>query len=330
MTAGAEAARLEVAPFEPADADAWDALVARSPLGHFLHTRRFLSYHGERFRDASLVVRNRRSTVVAVLPAAVDPGDPSIVSSHPGATFGGVVHDGSLKGALAVDALALIRDRYAADGFRSLSYKPVPWIYHRNPCDDDLFALRQLGASCSRTNLSCAVDLTSPPRRSERRRRALKRALAAGVTLAEGPERIDELWAVLRENLERRYGSSPVHDEEEIRLLHGRFPDQIVFRIALVGANAVAGVVLFLNHPVAHAQYIAATEAGYEANALDAVFDHCLAEAAEAGFRYFDFGTSNERDGSLNATLFEYKSGFGGGGVAYPLYELALAAPASA
>src|SRR4051795_11955064 len=99
-----------VAPFELSHAAEWDALVARAPAGTFLHTQRFLSYHEDRFEDASVVLRDRRGRLIAVMPGAVDPSDRNRVSSHPGATFGGVVHDGSLVGASMIHALRSICD----------------------------------------------------------------------------------------------------------------------------------------------------------------------------------------------------------------------------
>jgi hypothetical protein len=311
--------------FEPQLAAEWDELVERAPNGTFLHTRRFLSYHEDRFEDASLVIRRHDGKLIGVLPAAVDPTDKSTVVSHPGATFGGLVHTGRIVGETAVRTLDSIRTRYASLGYRVFRYKAVPWIYHRQPAGDDLYALVRLGAGSAQRNLSCSVDLCSPPRRSERRRRGLRRAQAAGVTLARGGVLASPLWMVIDENLDRRYGARPVHSVEEIVHLHGLFPDRIEFVVAELRGEVVAGVVLFLNSPVTHAQYIAATEAGYGVNALDLVFDECIRGAAEDGYRFFDFGTSNTADGGLNQTLYDFKLGFGGGGVAYESYDITLA-----
>ena len=92
----------------------------------------------------------------------------------------------------------------------------------------------------------------------------------------------------------------------------------------------MAGVVTFASDRVLHAQYIASTPAGNAAGALDAVFMRCIAEAQRRGARFFDFGTSNTDGGQvLNAGLYEFKSQFGGGGVAYEFYELELASTAA-
>ena len=103
-------------PYTAEDAEAWDDLVARSVNGTMLHTRRFLGYHGDRFRDRSLVITKSNGKLCGVLPAAEDPADAALVSSHPGLTYGGLVHDGTLYGGPLI--LAFERDRRAIPGAR--------------------------------------------------------------------------------------------------------------------------------------------------------------------------------------------------------------------
>ena len=316
---------LSAEEFEHSLAAEWDELVGRAPMGHMLHTRAFLSYHGDRFEDASLALRDDRGRLVGVLPAARDGAD--LVASHPGATFGGIVHDGSLGGAAMVDAMALVADRYATHGFRRMRYAPVPLMYHSQPSQDDVYALFRLGARRVRCNLSCAVDLAAGATRSSRRRRGLSKARREAVEVIEGNELVEELWPVVERNLAERHGARPVHGVEEMRLLVDRFPGHIAVVLARRGDEAVAGVVLFDTPRVSHAQYIASSPVGREVAALDAVFDHCLMRAAERGMRFFDFGSSTHEGGhTLNASLYRFKSEFGGGGVAYEHYELDLSA----
>jgi hypothetical protein len=322
---------MRILPYEAQLAGRWDELAARCPAATFLQTRRFLAYHGDRFDDASLLVEDDGRGIVGLLPAAADPADGRCVLSHPGVTFGGLLHDGRLRGERMVEALELVAAHYAGRGFASLRYKAVPYIYHVAPSCDDLYALFRMGAVRYRCDLSCAVDLAAPRAPSERRRRGLKKALKAGVEVAEGVGYAAALWAVLEDNLRRKYGASPVHTLDEITRLHALFPEAVSFVVALVGGEVVAGVVLFSGARVTHVQYVASGEAGYDLSALDAVFEECIRVAAGRGARYFDFGTSNEDEGRrLNATLYQFKSEFGGGGVAYESYELGLEGFASA
>jgi hypothetical protein len=112
--------------FAAADAERWDAFCADAINATFLHTRRFLSYHGERFVDRSLVLEDESGRWLGVLPAAVDPDDAGVVVSHPGITYGGVLHQGALRGEAMLDAVvAAARCWREGHGHRALRYKAV-------------------------------------------------------------------------------------------------------------------------------------------------------------------------------------------------------------
>lgn len=316
---------IEVAPYEASAALAWDELVRNAPMGTLLQSRRFLGYHGSRFEDASVMLHEDSGRLVAVMPAALDPTDRTIVVSHPGATYGGLVHDGSLVGARMLDALRTVRDHYRNAGYTLLRYAAVPTIYHRQPSGDDVYALFRLGAGRTRCDLACAVDLETGPRLSARRRRGLRKAVSEGVEIAQGGELVGELWPIVESNLMTRHRARPVHDASEMRLLVDLFPDAIKVVLARLRTQPAAGVIVFESSRVTHVQYSASTNAGREAGALDAVLDRCISNAAARGARFFDFGTSNRDEGrTLNSGLFEFKAQFGGGGVPYEFFELAL------
>jgi hypothetical protein len=315
---------MEVVEFSDKHDEAWDELVAQAPMGTFLHTRRFLSYHGDRFSDASLLL-TERDTVRAVLPAALDPADPSRVVSHPGATYGGLVHDGRLGGERALETLGAICDHYAGRGLAALRYRAVPRVYHRSPSDDDVWALSELGARRVDWQLSCAIDLAARRTPSTRRSRSLAKARARGVEVVESQESLAPLWAVLETTLKRRYGATPVHTLAEMELLRARFPDSIRPVTAVLDGAVVAGAVLFCTPAVVHTQYLATSPDGARVNALDAVVEHSIHAAAEAGARYFDFGISpgpNRR--GLSPGLYRWKAEFGGGGVLHEHFEQVL------
>ena len=150
-----------VQDYLPDQAGAWDDLVARAVNGTMLHTRRYLAYHGDRFRDRSLLITNSRGWPIGALPAAEDPADASVVTSHPGLTYGGLVHDGSLRGASMMRVLCEIAAHYRAAGFARLHYKALPQIYQAEPAADDVHALYRLGASRSRCDLAAVINLSA-------------------------------------------------------------------------------------------------------------------------------------------------------------------------
>jgi hypothetical protein len=316
---------LTVRRYETRDAAEWDNLVAASWNGTFLHGRKFLSYHGERFRDLSLVIEDARGRTVGVFPAAYDNAQEDIAVSHPGLTYGGVVHDGRLRGVAMLEALQVIAWSYREEGLHHLRYKAVPYIYHRVPSSDDLYALFRLGARRYRCDLSATIDLEFRLRPSKLRRRDLRKAQRFDVQVESGPHYLAPFWTILEQNLASKYETRPVHTLEEITKLNRMFPDQIECVVGLAGGEVAAGIVLFRTLKVVHAQYIASTTTGNTVAALTAVMEHAIAMSKECRVRYFSFDTSNEHEGRmLNEGLHRCKTSFGGGGVVHEFYELDL------
>jgi hypothetical protein len=303
-----------VRPYEASDADAWDDLVGRAANGTLLHTRRYLGYHGEKFADRSLVVL-RDGRPEAVLPAALDPDDPACVVSHPGVTYGGLVHLPSFRGMAVVDALRAAAAHWQAE---RVLYKPVPHVFHRAAAQDDLWALFLLGATRYRTDLSWAVDLTGPMTWTGNRRRS---ATKAPVEVARDDAALAAFWAVLEASLGERHGVRPVHTAAEMADLMRRCPDEIALHVARRDCAVVAGAIVYVAGAAWHTQYLAASPEGRSCGALDAVIAYGVDAARAAGARWYDFGISNEDRGrSLNEGLFFYKSSFGGGSVVHEFY----------
>jgi len=315
---------LTVRPYSQDQADTWDAFCKDSLQATLLHTRRFLSYHGDRFADRSLIIEEDGKWI-GLFPAALSPSDNTHVVSHPGVTYGGVLHQGNLRGERMIEALTMIKRHYASLGLTKLLYKAVPTFYHQAPAQDDLYALFRLGASRTRCDISSTIDLQHRLPVSERRRRSLKKSVKAGVTIVEGGQYLSSLWAVLSENLERKHGVSPVHKLEEVQLLVERFPENIRCVCGEVNGKVEAGTLLFITPTTYHAQYIASSETGYDVSALDAIFEHCIGVAIQEDKRWFDFGISTENHGKvLNDGLYRFKSEFGGGGTVHEFFELDL------
>jgi hypothetical protein len=311
--------------YAPAADQAWDALVERSVNGTLLHTRRFLSYHGNRFADRSVLITSPRGRLVGVLPAAQDPADAQVVTSHPGLTYGGLVHDGSLYGAAMVRLFEAIAGYYRGLGFTRMRYRAVPYIYQRAPAADDLYALFRMGAVRTGCDLAPVIDLACRGPVRPLRRRSRRRAEAAGARLdAQWPD-IARFWPILQANLARRHGATPTHSLAEIEQLRAMFPGDIDLVTAKIDGDVVAGCVFFAAGPTMHMQYAATTDLGREVSATDLVLEHGIAMAAARGCRYFSFGRSTLGGGSLlDDQQYWFKVSFGAGGVIYEHYELAV------
>jgi hypothetical protein len=124
--------------------------------------------------------------------------------------------------------------------------------------------------------------------------------------------------------LQSRYGVDPVHTADELARLAARFPDGIALHTATIDGRLVAGIVLYETAVVAHCQYIAVSDEGREAHALDLLAD-TLIESCTGRRRWWDFGASTERSGlHLNESLIRNKESYGARAVAYDQYLLEI------
>jgi len=303
----------------------WDNFIENVALNAtFLHSWRFLSYHGSRFNDQSLMVYDDRK-LIAVFPAAHHPLEEGIIVSHPGATFGGIVFGQHCRGERCLSALHVIANYYKDMGIKRLIYKAVPLIFHQTPLQDDLYALFRMQARRIRCDISAVIDSTLRLKISKGRKYEINKAKKMGVEIVEGEDVLGDIYLLIKENLWSAHRANPVHSQVELLDIYQRFPENIRFMAAAVKGEIVAGVIMFNSGRVAHTQYIASNDKGRRMGALDLLIEHCIQDAFNEGFRYFDFGISNEDEGwSLNQGLYRYKRTFGAGSAVHEFYELDL------
>lgn len=312
----------EIKRYTSSDAAEWNNFVAGSKNGTFLFDRGYMDYHADRFADHSLMIY-LDGRLYALLPACADAD--GTLWSHRGLTYGGVITSVDVSAADMVSLFAELNGFLrSVSGIRRVVYKAVPWIYHRLPAEEDLYAIfRECNARLFSREISSTIFLESRVRWSHGRKCGVSKARNNGVTV-ECSSDLAGFWQVLTENLNTRYGVNPVHTLAEMELLKSRFPANISLYVARRDGEVVGGTVLYDFGRVVHSQYISASAEGKRLGAIDAIYDRILNHDF-ADRRYFDFGKSTEGQGRrLNESLIFQKEGFGGRGVCYDTYEWLL------
>jgi hypothetical protein len=282
-----------------------------------------MDYHADRFADLSLVITRPDGELLGILPAHRT-GD--VVVSHGGLTYGGFVTDGRMRTALMLDMFLRVQEFLAERGVRRVVYKTVPHIYHLVPAEEDLYALARIGARLVRRDLLSVVRPRGGIRFQDRRLRGVRKAEADDVRV-DRCEDYEAFWQILQQNLLAAHGIRPVHTLAEIQRLHALFPDHIKLYAAHRSSEMIGGTLIYETPTVAHAQYIAASDAGRSCRALDLLFYYLLTDVYREK-PYFDFGISAENGGrDLNVGLIEFKEGFGARGVTHDFYEFEIAPP---
>lgn len=297
----------------------WDTFVKASKNGTFLFMRNYMDYHSDRFKDYSLLFY-RNNKLLAILPANIRKEEQTLVS-HGGLTYGGFIMHIDTKAGDIIDIVGELKKHLQQAGIKKLIYKPIPYIYNRVPSDEPLYALFHAGATVSARSISTTIDNDERLKFGQLRKRCIAKAKKAGIECEES-ESYDKFWDILTTILQTRHNSRPVHTQEEIKLLHNLFPENIKLYTANYHGEPVAGIVVYETERTAHFQYIATSDEGCSIGALDMLVSH-LIENVYANKRYIDFGTSTEQGGTyLNNGLIAQKEGFGGRAVVYDTYEL--------
>src|SRR4029079_14677828 len=117
------------------------------------------------------------------------------LESHAGLTFGGWVCGDEMTAATMLELFAVLQRRLAGDGVSLLRYRAVPYVYHRAPAGEDLYALHHLGARVVRRAPLSAIDQRRPLPGQTRRRRGLQRAAKSGLVCGENAD-LAGYWAL--------------------------------------------------------------------------------------------------------------------------------------
>jgi len=308
---------LEILKYSAEYKSIWDDLISKSKNGTFLFFRDFMEYHSDRFLDYSFIIF-KNGKVEAVLPG-------NIVNqtyySHQGLTYGGFIFTSKLstKDILEIFQIFILELKHI--GIKELIYKPVPFIYHILPSQEDLYALFKFKAEKIGCNISSTIFQNNKIKFIESRKSGIRKSIKEGVKIFE-TEDFQEFWNILNNNLVQKHDTKPVHSLDEITYLKSKFNDNIKLYVAQFNNEIVAGTVIFEMKNIVHVQYISANEEGKHIGALDYLFDE-LINNKYINVPVFDFGQSTEQGGNyLNENLIFQKEGFGGRGICYDIYKI--------
>lgn len=299
---------------------AWDEYVSKARNATFLFMREYMDYHSDRFCDHSLMFFKDRK-LYALLPAHVSD---DVLCSHLGLTYGGLIMNMNVTIVETCELFAELNDYLRSIGIHKVVYRPVPWIYHVHPSEEDLYAIFwKCGARLSLRNIGTTIIMSNNPKWRKDHIRRLRKAHQGGVIVKRDSD-ITEFWGVLEANLYRKFGASPVHSLSEMLLLKERFPDNIIQYNAYREDRIIGGLTVYVTQQVIHGQYSSTNDEGKEYGAMEAIYEQ-LMFTDYPDYPYLDFGSSTENQCSvINQGLISHKEGYGGRGVCYDTYEWEL------
>ncbi|EAL8235178.1 GNAT family N-acetyltransferase, partial [Campylobacter coli] len=285
--------------------------------GLFMFDRNYMDYHSDRFMDNSLMFYEDEK-LIALLPCNVVE---NILYSHQGLTFGGFIVDENMKQGKMLECFEVLKEYMKENNFKKLIYKSIPYIYHKIPAQEDLYALFRNKAELFRVDCSTTIDLQNVLKMSDLRKRCIKKAQKNKVEITSS-EDFNIFLILLNSVLQKQHGVNAVHSVEELKLLYSRFPQNIKLFVAKFNGEIIAATLVFIYENLVHTQYLAANEKAREIGALDLLIKTLMDEFAKSK-KYFDFGISTENGGEfLNHGLISQKEGFGGRNVAHQFFSI--------
>lgn len=295
----------------------WDNFVKTAKNGTFLFHRNFMEYHSDRFIDLSLLFYHQNK-LVALLPANVSE---NVAYTHQGLTYGGFILNEQATTKLVLHLFEALKNYLTKEGVFELIYKAIPHIYHKQPAEEDAYALFRYKAKLIGCSVSSCIKIKDQNNYSTLRKRGIKKAQTNNLLVNESTD-FATFWQILDLNLQNSHNTKPVHSLAEITLLKKEFPNNIRLFEVKSQASTLGGCVVFDMPHIAHVQYISASEAGKQIGALDFLFDHLISNIY-SNKEFFDFGISTEKNGTiLNEGLISQKEGFGARGIVYNTYQL--------
>jgi hypothetical protein len=283
----------------------WDDFITRSANGTFLHQRKYMDYHADRFNDASLMIF-KDNKLKAVLPAhRID----NELFAHNGLTYSDFIFHFKLKlahkTAIVEQALMFLHQQ----NIEKLHLKTIPFVFHQKIDESNLYLYDRLQAEIVKIK-PFFVKIKQNNEKVNRNRLKNLKKIQIELQLQTGMEFLPEFWKIVCDNLRKRYKAKPVHSADEIQKLAGLFPDKIrLFTVASQG-KILAGALVFLIHKSLHFQYIHARNDEIARQAVEWLIYQIIKQ-----FEYMDFisfGTSESRDNNLQNGLVYWKESLGG------------------
>jgi len=310
---------LVIKPYTSDMESIWDTFIDAAINGTFLQSRRFLSYHGEKFIDSSLMFY-LKDKLICICPACtIIENEQKSFWAHKGSTFGGLIFAaGEYKAEKVIEIIKLLKQYLYENNYSEAYLKITADLFSLKSSDlleyclwyEGFNSYRELSTYSVLTD--CTEDLAASFSRTYRRYRNRWMDVGAQFLELDSIDKISDFYDILVENLQI-YNAKPIHSVDElIDLKFNRIPEETVFYGTYLDGKIVAGCLLFKFFPVKtiHMQYVAtAQNLEYDLPSPTAFTYFSMLEVTrKLGFNRISWGTSNFEMGRvLNESLIRFK-----------------------
>lgn len=304
---------------KPEQEAAWQTFVEGANGGTIFHRPDFLRYHGNRFsKNEHHLAWYKGNTLFGIMPMAVfEEEGRRIVRSPYGASYGGSIFQKALSYSESQRVVKSLLDYLVnAEVHECRLTLPISCCY-RDYSETFRLALLEHGFQCTNRDISSVVPLDFQgsvlDSLSPKTRNIVRKAKQHGVHIVENGS-IHDLWQVLTKNYSK-HGVHPTHSLDELLWLHDNLPESVYVDLAYLDGLPVAGIAHFvINSRVDSSFYLCHDPEMRHAHSLSLLIHSALEHARQAGFLFFDLGTSSASMKGRDS-IFKFKEGFGARGM---------------
>ena len=292
----------------------WDEFINISKNGTLLNTRKFLSYHKDKWLDKSLLFEEN-GEIKGVFPACVFE---NTIYSHLGSSSGGIIVPENNNISNTFKMFELLLEKFSK--YDGVIFKKHEYIFDRLPSQEVEYCAFNLGFEVKNIELSTAINTTFNGGLSRNVKSKIKRK-SNDIKIVFDDSNYADFYKILIANLNLKYGLKPVHTLEELKFLKSLFPDKYLLVNAYNNEAVVASVLLNKINNL-HAQYIS-LDYNYKSyypvyKLINYIVDYCKNQKIS----FFNLGISTTHNGTKpNMSLFSFKESFNGFGVSRYQYS---------
>lgn len=311
---------IKIIKFEENMKKVWDDFILYdSRNGNFLFFRNYMEYHADKFNDNSLLIFDDKDVLCAIMPA--NKRNNTFIT-HEGLTYGGLIFKKNIGTEKVLLLFENLINYLKGSNFKTIIYKKMPFIYSLAPSEEDLYALYRFDFKIARRDASSCMNIGIYNVKGKKIN-GYKRGKNNGLSLTKTKDS-SNIFSIINENLNKKYGVSSTHTPSEMNHLHNNFPNNIHILELIKDNIVVGGAILYLNKKIIHVQYITCKDSVRKIRGLDFIIVSII-EKYKNEYQWFDYGVSTERNGMfLNTNLIKSKEEFGLTTVCYDTYTLEI------
>jgi hypothetical protein len=278
----------------------WDSFVDCSVNGTIFNKRRFLAYHGDKFKDGEqfLVIMNGAETYAQItLYTYLDEQGIKVCKSPYGASYGGFVFKSIPSYKSGKEVVKIFLNYLRDNKIHQCFLRQPAGIFCTQNMDTFIFNLLEAGFISHNREVFNYMDIAGgcpviEAIHNTACRTKIRKAMKSGIIIDQNAP-LDDAWLLIQRTI-RRFGKEPTHNRDELKTLMDSFPESIRFTVAYHEGIPIASVTgIALNKTVNSSFYLSTDERYLELRALRYTLERAIQQAQNSGFKLYDFGTSS-------------------------------------